>query len=248
MWASGRTSWSTRSTASTAQRPALTPPAATCGGRCAPRWRNFLGVSIAVNLSWASANERGVGECERRSAARRTFHSPQRFSTETLTLRGGKHVVRRRSKIYVVRRGLNPRRTTRIFFPQRFSTECLKFSSIGGSNSRLDSVGCYADVVPRTKPRTLGVAFDDIYLLQLRSAAPQWRVERPRLSHRIVVGLLHSEVGLQGVIRYHPASAERRGREKRKNMAVLETNDWDDSVTSCLCGKKGERTEKRSLC
>ena len=27
-------------------------------------------------------------------------------------------------------------------------------------------------------------------------------------------------------------------------MAVLEINDWDDSVTSCLCGKKGERTEK----
>ena len=27
-------------------------------------------------------------------------------------------------------------------------------------------------------------------------------------------------------------------------MAVLEINDCHDSVTSCLCGKKGNRTEK----
>ena len=50
----------------------------------------------------------------------------------------------------------------------------------------------------------------------------------------------------QGVIRYHPARPRKEGREQRKKMAVLEINDWDDSVTSCLCGKKGERTEKRS--
>ena len=37
----------------------------------------------------------------------------------------------------------------------------------------------------------------------------------------------------QGVIRYHPALARKEGREKRKTMAVLEINDWDDSVTSC---------------
>ena len=49
---------------------------------------------------------------------------------------------------------------------------------------------------------------------------------------------------VQGVIRYHPAVPRKEGREKRKKMAVLEINDWDDSVTSCLCGKKGERTEK----
>ena len=36
-------------------------------------------------------------------------------------------------------------------------------------------------------------------------------------------------------------------REERKKMAVLE-NDWDDSVPSCLGGKKGERTGKKDLC
>ena len=52
----------------------------------------------------------------------------------------------------------------------------------------------------------------------------------------------------QGVIRYHPALARNEGREKRKKMAVLEINDWDDSVTSCLCGKKGERERKKDRC
>ena len=61
-----------------------------------------------------------------------------------------------------------------------------------------------------------------------------------------MAGLDHGEVLRQGVIRYHPAG-RKEWREERKKMAVLE-NDWDDSVTSCLCGKKGERTEKRCLC
>ena len=55
------------------------------------------------------------------------------------------------------------------------------------------------------------------------------------------------ELCIQGVIRYHPALPRKEGREKRKKMAVLEINDWDDSVTSCLCGKKGERTGKKSV-
>eukprot|EP00964_Phaeocystis_antarctica_P029330 scaffold16523_cov64-Phaeocystis_antarctica.AAC.1 len=61
-------------------------------------------------------------------------------------------------------------------------------------------------------------------------------------------GSMFAIVGTQGVIRYHPALARKEGREKRKKMAVMEINDWNDSVTSCLCGKKAERTEKRSLC
>ena len=66
----------------------------------------------------------------------------------------------------------------------------------------------------------------------------------PKGSRRGTDGAAHE--GLQGVIRYHPAAAERRQGEKRKNIPLLEINDCNDSVTSCLCGKKGERTEKRS--
>ena len=43
----------------------------------------------------------------------------------------------------------------------------------------------------------------------------------------------------QGVIRYHPALARNEGREKRKKMAVLEINDWDDSVTILFVRKEG---------
>ena len=46
-------------------------------------------------------------------------------------------------------------------------------------------------------------------------------------------------VAEQGVIRYHPALPRKEGREKRKKMAVLEINDWDDSVTILFVRKEG---------
>ena len=53
----------------------------------------------------------------------------------------------------------------------------------------------------------------------------------------------------QGVIRYHPALARNEGREKRKNMAVLEINDWDDSVTSSIlfCAERRERGNEKKI-
>ena len=47
------------------------------------------------------------------------------------------------------------------------------------------------------------------------------------------------ELCIQGVIRYHPALPRKEGREKRKKMAVLEINDWDDSVTILFVRKEG---------
>ena len=41
------------------------------------------------------------------------------------------------------------------------------------------------------------------------------------------------------MIRYHPALPRKEGREKRKKMAVLEINDWDDSVTILFVRKEG---------
>ena len=48
------------------------------------------------------------------------------------------------------------------------------------------------------------------------------------------------------MIRYDPAWPE-RWREERKKMAVLEINDWDDSVPSCLGGKKEGRDNGKNI-
>ena len=50
---------------------------------------------------------------------------------------------------------------------------------------------------------------------------------------------------VQGVIRYHPAVPRKEGREKRKKMAVLEINDWDDSVTILFVRKEGRENGKK---
>ena len=51
------------------------------------------------------------------------------------------------------------------------------------------------------------------------------------------------------MIRYHPAY-RKEWRGNRKNITVLEINDWDDSVPSCLGGKKEgrENGKRRALC
>eukprot|EP00964_Phaeocystis_antarctica_P018536 scaffold10242_cov54-Phaeocystis_antarctica.AAC.1 len=48
-----------------------------------------------------------------------------------------------------------------------------------------------------------------------------------------------------GECRHTPALPRKEGREKRKKMAVLEINDWDDSVTILFVRKEGRENGKK---